>query len=130
MGNSVRKSTYLVCITYEPEQALLLPILQSLTVYTTVLHTVVWREDFSIFMFSPLLKFMYYCTHNFDPINNYYQHNVSTGHFVYTSFNYSKALKQRGSFLNQMTVLVMQAFLTLAVKGIRIIKKLNILSDL
>lgn len=41
MGNSVRKSTYLVCITYEPEQALLLPILQSLTVYTTVLHTVV-----------------------------------------------------------------------------------------
>jgi hypothetical protein len=108
----------------------LLPILQSLLVYITVLDSIVWKEDFSIFMSSPLLKFMFYCTHNFDNINNYYQQNVSTGHFIYMSFNYSKTLKQQDSFLNHVTVLVMKTFLTLAIKGIRIIKNLNTLSDL
>jgi hypothetical protein len=41
MRNSVRKSIDLVCITYEPEQAPLLPILQSLLVYITVLDSIV-----------------------------------------------------------------------------------------
>jgi hypothetical protein len=50
--------------------------------------------------------------------------------FIYITFNYSNILKERGLFLNQLTVLVMKAFWTLAVEGIRIKKNLNIWSDL